>query len=162
MSKAISMRDIMKFPQFKEIHELQLAHPSFDKAIAPFVHLLGIDTRQSVEYIVNNHRDLSNNTGIGIRIVGEIRRDAEFVKSPVCDLVDRIVIAGLKDVSLAEEMESLTRQVSNIQALADQEGDSMQELIEDDFEWSTMQIKSVEEYIKSARGGTNVVNYNIS
>lgn len=162
MSKSISFRDLKKFPQFKEVPEIILASPEYDQAIEPFVYALGIDTREPVEYAVNNHRDLSNNTGIGIRIVGEIRRDAAFTNSPLCDIVDRIVVAGIKDASLGAEMENLTRQVSNIQSLAEREGDAMQELVEDSYDSATMEITALEMYVKGSRGGTNIVNYNVS
>lgn len=161
MSKVISFRDLLKFPDLKGFREIDLLHPSMDETIEPFIYALGIDTREPVEYVVNNHRDMSNKTGIGIRVVGEIRRDIGYTNSPLCDLVDRIVVAGIRDKSLGEDMEQLTRQVSNIQSLAEQEGVAMQELVEDDYLDSLGQIEALQGLITIVRG-SNVINYNVS
>lgn len=161
MSKSLSFRDLLKFPALSGYKELQLALPEMDNTIEPYVYALGIDTREPVEYVANNHRDLSNGTGIGIRVVGEIRRDSAYINSPLCDLIDRIIVAGIKDASLAEEMENLTKQVSNAVAFAEEDID-FADLYEDNYEVAEMEIKSLNNFILTVRGGTNQVKYNVS
>jgi len=139
MCKVVSLRDLRSFPELSAYKEVELINPNMDAVIKPFLHMMGIDTDYAVEYTANNHRDLNDKTGVGYRIVGEVRCDREFIHSPWCDLVDRLTVAGFHDPSLTKELSEMTNRTVDLAIFSEEDDtsyvdvDFTSELVEKDY-----------------------------
>lgn len=99
--RQLSVRDLLlALPQFK--NEIELIHPDNDAVVFATLDAVGFDTRQGVTYVAQLHRDMQDKVAVGFMALGEYNVDPKFNK--FIDMTDRIVIAGLHDRSLAEEM----------------------------------------------------------
>lgn len=126
--KALGFRDILTIPALAGLREIDLLSPHMDKAVFPYLYEMGIDTEYGVEIVVANYRDMNNKVGIGYRYVGDIRCGRDFIKSPWCDIIDRVTASAYQDPSLTKELCSLmSKPVSRI------EGESWSEDDTDDF-----------------------------
>lgn len=155
--KNVSVRDLQQFPELSKYSELDLIHPDMDSTIRPFLYILGIDTEYPIEYGAYNHRDLNNKTGIGYRLVGEIRCDAEFRKSPFCDTIDRVAITGYQDSSLTQELAQMMNHTVDFDAMDDEEGflateDFTTDMIEPDYEEVSAELQRMRKTIIEIRG----------
>lgn len=167
MSKSISARDLLKIPVFAGKNEVFLITPANDKAVAPWLYALGIDTDFPVEIHANNHRDLDNNTGIGYRFVGSIRCDREYTRSPLCDIIERVAVTGFQDPSLTRELSEMMGQTVDFKTFNTGEVDEIGEeeypisQIEVDYQETSNLINTLNGLTIVARGGTNVVDYSL-
>lgn len=163
MSKVVSMRDFLRIPAFYGYREIDLIHPSMDEVLKPYAAFFGIDVEYPVEYLVNNHRDLFNQTGIGYRMVGSIRCDREFINSPMSDITDRIAVSGYSDPSLTRELGMLVNRTIDFGAFAEA-GDEVADEdyadcdIEEDFDQSTATMKTLQNILIQIRG-TNTFKF---
>lgn len=116
MAKAVSCRDVLHVLKAKGVwkkqntgisDELMLIDKNKEELVKPILFELGIDVRFPFKVDVVNHRDLNNNTGIGYRFVGDIRKDKAYLHSPLCDIMERISIASWSDKSLARDMANM-------------------------------------------------------
>ena len=104
MGKSISVTDLQLIPELSHLRMLDFVNPVNDKLIAPFLHRFGLDLDYSIVYIPCSHRNLQGKVVIGYLIAGEVRCDHEFLSSPFASAEDRIIAAGYRDLSLAEDM----------------------------------------------------------
>lgn len=164
--KSVSFRDILRIPRFSGFREMDLLHPSLDESVLPYLYALGIDTRFPLEIDVFLHRDMSNKVDVGYRWCGTMRRDNEFVDSGFCEMIDRVSIAMLQDVSLGLEMCSLMnktfdyKKASDMSSMSDCRGNDqgLREDLEDfdeDYERNSNLIKMLEEVRDSVRGNAD-------
>ena len=105
--KAISFSDVLTFPQFKGMTEVMLLDTKMDKHVMPYLYLLGGDKNQGYQILANRHRNLNNKVVTGYRYVMQSRTDYSYTHSSLCETIDRIAAAAIKDPSLAIEMASL-------------------------------------------------------
>lgn len=106
MSRTISFRDLLITEELSNIrNEIELLHPKHDHIVGLVLRQIGFDTCQEIEYIPSMHRDMTGKVAIGFQAVGEINTDRQYKK--FLDVHDRIVAAGLKDISLAKDMAGL-------------------------------------------------------
>lgn len=136
MNKGLSFRDILTLPQMSKYREMELICPEMDSVMKPVVHSLGIDTKRPVQYVANLHRDAFNTIAVGFRVVGEIRTDKEYLKSGMCDIAERIIIAGKNDISLASELSELMNRTIDFKTLIDE---SSIDDVNDDFPTDQME-----------------------
>lgn len=100
----ISLRDLMlALPQFK--NEIEVIHPDNDEVVFAALDAIGFDSRRGIEYIPSNHRDMQGGEGVGFQAVGEYNPDPKFKK--YLDTIDRVIVAGMTDISLAKDMAEL-------------------------------------------------------
>lgn len=139
MCKVVSLRDLRSFPELSAYKEVELINPKMDAVIKPYLYMMGIDTDYAVEYTVNNHRDMNDKTGVGYRIVGEIRCDREFRHSPYCDLVDMLTVTGFHDPSLTKELSEMTNRTVDLAIFSEEDDtsyvdvDFTSDLVEQDY-----------------------------
>lgn len=102
----ISLRSLMLAEELSHIkNEVELIHPSNDEVVKKVLAAIGFDVRHGVEYIPSFHRDMSGKAAIGYQAVGEYNVDPKYNK--FIDTLDRVIVAGLTDASLAREMSNL-------------------------------------------------------
>lgn len=118
--RSCSLRDIKRVPKFSHLSELELVKPKYDEQLIPVLYALGMDTNQPMQYLANNMRDYAGETGVGIRIVGELRTDREFINSGMCNTIERIILSGQTDVSLMMELVSLMAHTLDFKAFFDE------------------------------------------
>jgi len=103
----ISLNDLLLFPELSSYTEDELLPTYMDIITLPFLHKLGLDTMQGYEFVANNFRTLQDTVILGYHVSGEIRRDDEWRKSPLCSTLDRMIITTKEDISLTRELCSL-------------------------------------------------------
>jgi hypothetical protein len=163
MAKAVSCRDVLHVLKAKGIwssgalglnKELLVISRDQEELIKPILFELGIDVRFPIKVDVMNHRDLNNNTGIGFRFVGDIRKDKAYLSSPLCDIMERISIASWHDKSLGREMANIMGMRVDFAEGADHI--DHQEKADDtvpDYKESLEIIRSLQNAARSIRGG---------
>jgi hypothetical protein len=156
--KAVSLRDLKCIPALSAYTELELIHPKMDAKIRPYVYEMGIDVEYPVEYAANNHRDLNDNTGIGYRILGDIRCDRTWLHSPWCDIIDRVAVTGYVDTSLTRELAEMLNHTVNFDAFTEEndtsytDSDFTQDLMEKDFVEVSTVLTLMRKELLSLRG----------
>lgn len=158
MSRTISFRDLMVCEELAHIkNEIELLHPSNDDLVASVLSKIGFDIDYPVAYIPSKHRDMQNKVAVGFMAVGDISLNRDFINSPMCSVVDRMVAAAYTDPSLTKELANLTGNQVNFKALMDDEGDYAGDelddsLLEPDYEYVSQQIKQLESIRDAIRG----------
>lgn len=107
MSRVMSFRDLQLIPELGQYNEIELLHPSMDEVMKNYLGQLGFDTDFGVLYVPNKHRDMQGKVAVGFRAVGEISINRSFVNSSLCSVDERIIAAGVTDMSLAIEMSKM-------------------------------------------------------
>jgi hypothetical protein len=103
--KSISVTDLKaKVPELSHLRMIDFINPQNDALIAPYLKVLGFDLDYPIEYIPSQHRNLQGQVVIAYRIVGEVDINSNFLASSYATPEDRIIAAGYKDMSLANEM----------------------------------------------------------
>lgn len=101
--RAISLRDLMLADELSHIkNEVELIHPRNDSIVKYVLQGVGFDTSQPIEYIASYHRDMQNKAAVGFRVVGEYDTHPQYKQFLTPD--DRIVLAGMEDISLGKEL----------------------------------------------------------
>jgi len=163
--RSLSFRDLLKIPALSGYKEIELVSPKMDHIVAPWVHVLGIDTNFPVEYMANIHRDMSGKVDAGYRVVGEVRTDDAYLNSGLCDQVERIIIAGKFDMSLARELAELMNQTVSIKVLSNDESDAIEEIdfpidqLEPEFKESEDLLTLLTSILLEQRNGNTFVDY---
>jgi hypothetical protein len=104
--KVISFRDILICDELRHVkNEILLLHPDNDEIVKELVEQIGFDITQPISYEASKHRSLDGRVGVGFQVIGEYSRNKRYAK--FLDTTDRIIVAGLSDVSLAREMNSI-------------------------------------------------------
>lgn len=132
-------------PEFEGIREIDLLHPDMDSKVAPYLNEFGIDVRLPFKVVVANHRDFSNNVGVGYMYIGEMRRDRAFINSPWCNTIERVAIAYSKDYSLGQELVQLMNKTFNPAALAEMDEKEWEQefQIDEDYEKNSQLIATL-------------------
>lgn len=158
MSRVMSFRDLRLIDELSDYNEIELLHPSMDDRVNFYLAQLGFDTDYGILYVPNKHRDMQGNVGVGFRAVGEITINRNFINSPLCSTVERLIAASYKDPSLAAEMAKMMGNSISYDMIAgiDDGGEPIEEfppeLIEPDYEEMSAQIKFLENLRDEIRG----------
>jgi hypothetical protein len=147
MSRTTSFRDLIGIvPQLKGKTERELISPKMDWEMKNILDQLGFSVHRGVDYYPCKHRDLKGNVGVGYVAVGYISNSKAYLKSRLCDPIERIVSEYLHgDMSLCMELCRMQgirfslKEIMEDEPLTDDEYPD--NWIEDDYE-------RVEEYIK--------------
>lgn len=156
MSRVISFRDLRLVNPLMNFNEIELLHPAFDAYINGVLEQLGFDTTVGVLYVPNKHRDLQGKVAVGFRAVGQINPYSAYIDSSLCTLVERLVAASKKDMSLAKEMAAMMGNSVNIMVQDGVEYEPDEEfpaeLIESDYDDVAAQIAALEAIRDAIRG----------
>jgi hypothetical protein len=102
--KTISTTDLQLIPELSHLRMIDFIHPRNDALIAPYLKVLGYDLDYPIEYVASQHRNLQGKVVIAYQIVGEVDINSNFLNSSFATSEDRIIAAGYKDLSLANQM----------------------------------------------------------
>lgn len=99
----ISLRDLMLAEELSSIkNEIVLINPNNDKLVFSVLQQIGFDTKQEVNYVPSLHRDMQGKIAVGFQAVGEYDTDTKY--RPFIDTLDRVIISGMRDISLAKDL----------------------------------------------------------
>lgn len=158
MSRVVSFRDLRLIDELAQYNEIELLHPSMDDTMNKYLEQLGFNTSAGVLYVPNKHRDMQGNVAVGFMAVGQISNNREFLASPLCTLIERLIAAAQKDPSLAREMASMMGSAVNfmamegVESLFDEEEEFPSEWVEPDYEDVSAQLKMLENLRDEIRG----------
>lgn len=153
--RTLSLRDVMLHEKLKGKNEIKIIHPSNDNLMREVLYDCGFDVKQGIAYIPSLHRDMQNKIAVGFQVVGELRKDREFINSGMCDVYELISIASETDVSLAKELCSLQDGRINYEAVdknAKQDDDFPVCLVEPTEDFHARQIAQLENIRQLLRG----------
>jgi len=103
--KTISVTDLMaKVDELSHLRMIDFPDPKNDALIAPYLKVLGFDLDYPIQYIPCQHRNLQGQVVIAYLIAGEVDINSNFLNSSFATPEDRLIAAGYKDMSLANEM----------------------------------------------------------
>lgn len=102
--KTISVTDLKLIPELAHFRPIDFIDPKNDALIAPYLKVLGFDLDYPIEYLARQHRNLQGQVVIAYMIAGEVDINSKFLTSSLATSEDRIIAAGYKDMSLANEM----------------------------------------------------------
>lgn len=102
--KTISVTDLKRIPELSHLRMIDFINPVNDRLIAPYLKVLGFDLDYPIEYLARQHRNLAGDVVIAYMIAGEVECNERFLSSPFATVEDRIIVAGYKDLSLANQM----------------------------------------------------------
>lgn len=157
MSRVISFRDLLLIDGLKDYNEIELLHPGMDDTLKVYLGQLGFDVDYGILYVPNKHRDMQGNVAVGFRAVGEISCNREFINSPLCSTIERIIAASYQDPSLAAELSIMYGNSINFASLhspdvVDDNDDFPLDAIEADYEEVLGQINTLTEIRDTIRG----------
>jgi hypothetical protein len=115
--KTISVTDLKRIPELSHLRMIDFIDPTNDALIAPYLKVLGFDLDYPIEYLARQHRNLAGEVVIAYMIAGEVDINSNFLNSSFATAEDRIIAAGYKDISLANEMSrslSTSREYSGV------------------------------------------------
>lgn len=102
--RVMSVYDLKLVPQLAHLSPLDFVNPENYALMIPFLKTLGYDTDKPIQFLPCQHRTMAGKVVIGYLVVGDISQDREFLLSGFCTAEDRIIAAGMKDLSLAYDM----------------------------------------------------------
>lgn len=153
-SRVFSFSDLRLIPELSIYSELALLYPQRDPLVNKYLGKLGFDITQAIQYIPAKHRNMQGKVVIGYRAVGIISQDREFINSPLCSTIERLIAASRSDMSLTRELAKLMG--SNVQLKDD---DAMEvdenypeEWLEPDHEEVFKRIQTLEQIRDRIRG----------
>jgi hypothetical protein len=156
--KSISFRDMQLAKELEGLNEVQMLHPDNDELMKYVLSQCGIDTDYDIEYIPSLHRDMQGKVAVGFQAVGELNINRNVLNSVVCDVTDKLVAAGMQDPSLARELAGMMCSKADyrhlnedIEDIASYDDYDEQEY-EDDYVWTSSQIKQLEMIRDQIRG----------
>jgi hypothetical protein len=117
--KTISVTDLKRIPELAHLRMIDFIDPKNDALIAPFLKVLGFDLDYPIEYLARQHRNLKGEVVIAYMIAGEVECNERFLNSPFATMEDRIIVAGYKDMSLANQMASAMSTSRDFQGAAE-------------------------------------------
>lgn len=156
MSKVLSFRDLRLVDELAQYTEFELLSIEMDDIVNFYLSKVGFDTDYAILYVPSKHRDMQGNVGIGYRAVGEVSINRNFINSPLCSTIERLIAASYEDLSCARELATLMGNTINFRAMdgIDDGGDDdfPIELIEPDYESVLSQMKLLEQIRDEIRG----------
>lgn len=102
--KSISATDLILFPELSHLRMLDVIDPKNTDLISPFLKKIGIDLDYPVQFIPSQHRNWQQQVVIAYMVVGELECNESFLSSEWATAEDRIIAAGYKDLSKAQDM----------------------------------------------------------
>ena len=157
------MKRVSTFDVAKAVRELKkvnirpidLLEIKNDHLVKEYLFTFGIDINQGIGFIYNKHRTLDNEVKEGYCYVGEIRTDDAFKRSPFCDESDRLILAGMKDRSLMQElatMQNISGVFGNLKEQALEDKDDDPAVLEDDHDKGVDKMQEYNLLIEQIRG----------
>lgn len=101
----ISLRDLKLADSLAHLNEVEMIHPSNDALVNSVLESIGFNTKQGVQYVASLHRDMQGKAAVGFQAIGEYNVDPKY--RGFIDTIDRVIVAGLTDISLAKDMAEL-------------------------------------------------------
>lgn len=157
----VSVSDLQLATALSHMSEFEIAHPDNDEIVANIIYQLGIDTEFPWVYTVNRHRNMQNQDLVGLRIVGEVRCDAEFRDSKLAGITERLVISSYLDPTCMEEIAELAYKVRSFDEYLN-DSDSLdwdesraifpEDQYEPDYVEQEQNIESMKKILESIRG----------
>lgn len=159
-SKTISFRDLQVAEELSHLNEIQMLHIDNDPLVNNVLRQCGMDIDYGVAYIPSKHVDMQGRIAIGYMAVGEVSINREYIDSPLSSSTDRLVAAGYRDVSLAQELLTLATSNRAYSEFVDTEYLPEAEDVvgydeadvEEDYEWVSAQIQQLEDIRDALRG----------
>ena len=130
MSRVFSFRDLKLIPEFANKTEREMVRLEFDDIMNEALSQLGFSMKAPILYVPSLHRDMRGNVAIGYRAVGQVNEDPAYLNSPLCPLIERLIVAARRDPSLASELASMIGGGIN---LDDDYAAEPQKEVEDDY-----------------------------
>lgn len=159
--KSISVTDLVLIPELSHLRTLDFIDPKNAELIAPWLKLVGIDLDYPVQFIASQHRNLQGKVVISYQIVGEIEQNESFLRSPFATAEDRLIAAGYRDLSLAQEMaNSMTVSMRYGDEEANNEGFPADQANPDEQDILT-QIKQLNDMLDIVRGSQHKSDGNL-
>lgn len=145
MSRVMSLRDLQRFEALRTYKETSLIHPVMDLVMFKYLGALGFSLDHPIEYIPSFHRDMQGRVALGFQAVGEIdHENKEYLRSHLCPLVDRLMAAAKKDMSLCVELCQMSGQRVPLDDDAIEEDNSFQdEWIEPNYKTNLASIEAL-------------------
>lgn len=154
--KTLSFRDLKLAEELSHLNEIEMLSIDNDDVMLSVLKKCGFDTDYGIAYIPSKHRDMQGKIAIGFQAVGDVTLNRDIINTSVCDMTDRLVAASYQDPSRAREMAGMMGGQIRLQSLLNdedaEEEDFPNELIEDDCDWVTTQIKQLEAIRDQIRG----------
>lgn len=102
--KNISVTDLMLVPELSHLRMLDFIDPKYNDLLTPVLKVLGFDLEYPVQFIPCQHRNLQGKVVIAYLLVGEVECNSSFLTSEWATAEDRVIVAGYKDIGLAQDM----------------------------------------------------------
>lgn len=102
--KTFSSTDLILFPELSHLRMLDVIDPKNTDAIAPLLKRVGFDLDYPIQFVPVQHRNLQQQVVIAYMLVGEVECNESFLSSEWATTEDRIIAAGYKDLSKADDM----------------------------------------------------------
>lgn len=102
--KSISVSDLQLIPELSHLRMMDFINPAHTELIAPFLRTIGFDMDYPIIFQASQHRNLQGKIIIGYQLVGEVECNQAFLNSPWATAEDRMIAAGYRDLSLAQEL----------------------------------------------------------
>lgn len=152
----MSFKDIKGIEPFQQLSEFDLAHPSADKLVAPYLHLFGCDLDYPIGVEANLHRTRGNEVHLGYMWTGSLRHDTEWVDGPLCSWIERLSALSFYRADLVFEIIQLTGgrvSYSIFDGIDNSSGHKLEACnISDDYEANTVLINQLNEIAQRIRG----------
>lgn len=153
MSRVFSFRDIKRAPKLAHMTEVEILSIQNDYLVNEVLAAVGFDIAQPILYMASKHRDLAGHVAVGFRAVGEIDGFSDYMSSRQVPLIERLIWAAQKDPSLARELSKMIGHSVDFRNDAiEDDGPSLDEDIDPDYQMLTEQIEALHELRDHARG----------
>lgn len=152
----VSSQDLLKLDKFAHLTPLKLIDKKYDKAILEECCTIGLDKEAGYMWDYSLHRPLTSKTPVlDFRLVGEVRKDSDFRKSPAYTVEMQMLSSLRQDVSLTRELCSLSGTSFDYSKMLEEDRERDREdvdSVEESFEDNTRTIGIMNELLIAARG----------
>lgn len=151
-----SSQDLLKLDKFAHLTPLKLIDKKYDKAILEECFTIGLDKEAGYMWDYCLHRPLMSKVPVlDFRLVGEVRKDSDFRKSPAYTVEMQMLSSLRQDVSLTRELCSLSGTSFDYSKMLEEDKENDREnidSIEESFEDNARTIGIMNELLIAARG----------
>lgn len=126
--KNISFKDVLFILDEPSLNEISLLNTNMDRKVKDVLWKLGININDGYEVKAYKHRTMRNEVHVGYMYCGVIRCDEGFKDSRFCTAIDRIAIAGMRDVSLGSELYRMSTGSTDFEKLSNNSLDTSEGL----------------------------------
>ena len=152
----ISSQDLLKLDKFAHLTPLKLIDKKYDKAILDECFTIGLDKEAGYMWDYSLHRPLMSKVPVlDFRLVGEVRKDSDFRKSPAYTIEMQMLSSLRQDVSLTRELCSLSGTSFDYSKMLEEDRERDREdidSVEESFEDTARTIGIMNELLIAARG----------